>query len=405
VDLTISHRGQHVLGVLRSFVDEEVLPAEPVYEEQRVELEQKGHPNDPPPVLLDLIETARQRGLWNLFLPSVSGLTNVDYAALAEETGRSPFIAPAAVNCLSPDSGNMELLARFGSDDQKERWLGPLLDGSIRSGFSMTEPDVASSDATNISTVISRDSDEYVVNGRKWWTTGAADPRCKILLVMGRSNPDATRHRQHSIVLVPVDTPGVRIVRVLPIYGFRDQQGHCEVVFDGVRVPATNLLGREDEGFAVAQARLGPGRIHHCMRAIGMAERALEMACQRVLSRVAFGKPLADQGTVRADLAESRIAIDQARLLVVKTAWLVDQYGVDKARAEISAIKVVAPRMAAMVLDRSIQLHGAAGFTDDLPLASMWARARTLRIVDGPDEVHIRNVARNELRKYETSAG
>lgn len=400
MDLTVSDAGLERLAAIREFMADHVLPAEAAYERQRAELELENRPNDAPEVLLELIDIARQRGLWNLFLPSESGLTNVEYAVLAEETGRSPFIAPAAMNCLSPDSGNMELLKAFGTNEQKRRWLVPLLAGTIRSGFSMTEPDVASSDAANISTTIVRDGDEYVVNGRKWWTTGAADPRCELLIVLGRSNPDGERHRQHSMVLVPLDTPGVTVERVLSVYGFRDQQGHCEVSYDDVRIPASNLLGREGEGFAVAQARLGPGRIHHCMRAVGMAERALELACRRALVRVAFGRPLADQGVVRAQLAEARLAIDQARLLVLRTAWLVDQSGVDAARAEISAIKVVAPRVATSVLDASIQIHGAAGFSEDFPLASIWARARTLRVVDGPDEVHIRNVARGELRKY-----
>jgi acyl-CoA dehydrogenase len=400
MDLTISQPARERLRSLRLFLEEYVYPAEPVYERQRAALSELGRPNDVPEILLQLMAVAREHGLWNLFLPSVSGLSNVDYAVLAEETGRSPFIAPAATNCLSPDSGNMELLQLFGTDAQKQQWLEPLLDGSIRSGFSMTEPDVASSDATNISTSIIRDGDEYVVNGHKWWTTGAADPRCKVLIVLGRTNPDAARHLQHSMLLVPIDAPGVTVERVLPVYGFTEQQGHCEIVYDDVRVPVSNLLGSEGEGFAVAQSRLGPGRIHHCMRAVGMAERALELSCRRVLARTAFGGPLSDQGVVRAQLAEARIAIDQVRLLVLRTAWLVDQHGVDGARAEISAIKVAAPRVATSVLDTAIQLHGAAGFSNDLPLASIWARARTLRVVDGPDEVHVRNVARHELNKY-----
>lgn len=400
MDLSLSDAGRERLEAVREFMAQHVLPAEPLYERQRAELARENRPNDPPEVLLEMIEIARARGLWNLFLPSEPGLTNVDYAALAEETGRSPLIAPAAMNCQSPDSGNVELLQAFGSDEQQRRWLVPLLAGTIRSGFSMTEPDVASSDASNISTTIVRDGDEYLVNGRKWWTTGAADPRCKLLIVLGRSSPDAERHRQHSMILVPIETPGVTVERVLSVYGFRDQQGHCEVSYDEVRVPAENLLGREGEGFAVAQARLGPGRIHHCMRAIGMGERALELACRRALGRIAFGAPLADQGVVRSQLAEARLALDQARLLVLRTARLVDESGIDAARAEISAIKVVAPRVATSVLDTAIQIHGAAGFSDDFPLASIWARARTLRVVDGPDEVHIRNVARQELRKY-----
>jgi acyl-CoA dehydrogenase len=402
VNLGISSDAEQRQVAVRVFMDECVIPAEPVYERQRAELAAQGRPNDVPPVLEELIAGARDRALWNLFLPDVSGLSNVDYAVLAEETGRSPFIGPAAMNCLSPDSGNMELLHQFGTEEQKRTWLAPLLDGTIRSGFSMTEPDVASSDATNISTVIARDGDEYVIDGHKWWTTGAADPRCRLLIVMGKTDPDAPPHQQQSMVLVPLDEPGVTVVRVLPVYGFRDQQGHCEIRFDGVRVPVTSRLGDEGAGFAIAQARLGPGRIHHCMRAIGMAERALSLARERVLSRVAFGGPLSDQGVVRDQLARSRIEIEQARLLVLKTAWLIDQGGVKNARAEISAIKVVAPKVATDVIDRAIQMHGALGFSDDLPLAAIWARARTLRMVDGPDEVHVRNVARHELRRGRT---
>jgi acyl-CoA dehydrogenase len=403
MDLTISEEAEIRLARLRRFMDEHVIPAEPVYAAERKALTADDRPNDLPPVMESLVEQARQMDLWNLFLPDVSGLSNVDYAVLAEETGRSPFIAPMAMNCISPDSGNMELLHLFGSDDQKTRWLAPLLDGRIRSGFSMTEPDVASSDATNIRTSIVRDRDEYVINGRKWWTTGAADPRCRLLIVMGQSNPEADSHRRQSMILVPIDTPGVKIERVVPVYGFHDQQGHAEITYTDVRVPVENLLGEEGAGFAVAQARLGPGRIHHCMRAIGMAERALEMACRRMLSRTAFGGPLADQGVVRAQIAESRMEIDQARLLVLASAAKIDQGGVENARTEISAIKVVAPRVATNVLDRSIQMHGALGFSDDIPLASIWARARTLHVVDGPDEVHVRTVARQELRKHRGS--
>jgi acyl-CoA dehydrogenase len=380
-------------------MNDEVIPVERRYLEERAELTDD-HQNDPPEILMSLIRKAREQGIWNIFLPEVSGLSNVDYAALAEETGHSPFIGPAAMNCLSPDSGNMELLYRFGTREQKERWLEPLLRGTIRSGFSMTEPDVASSDATNISTTMIRDGDDYVVNGLKWWTTGAADPRCEVLFVMVRSNTVGPRHGQHSFVLVPRHTPGVTIRRVLPVYGFFEQQGHAEVAYENVRIPRSNLLGEEGGGFAVAQARLGPGRVHHCMRLIGMAERALELACRRTLGREAFGRPLADQGVVREQIAASRLEIDQARLLVLKTAWLLDDGGLDAARTHISAIKAIAPRMAAGVIDRAIQVHGGAGFTDDLPLASMWSRARTLRVADGPDEVHMRLVARAELEKY-----
>jgi acyl-CoA dehydrogenase len=351
-------------------------------------------------VIAELQAEARSRGLWNLFLPDVSGLTNVEYAVLAEEMGRSHVIGPESMNCLSPDTGNMELLHLFGSAGQKKRWLEPLLEGTIRSGFSMTEPDVASSDATNISTTITRDGDDYVINGRKWWTTGGGDPRCAVLIVMGRSDPEAPAHQQHSMILVPIDTPGVQVLRTLPVYGFQEQQGHAEILYTDVRVPKENLIGEQGAGFAIAQGRLGPGRIHHCMRLIGMAERALELACRRVLSRHAFGKRLADQGTVQAQLAESRMEIEQARLLVLKTAWMIDELGVKAARSEISAIKVIAPRMACGVIDRAIQLHGAAGVSDDFPLASIWSRARTLRIADGPDDVHVRKVAQQELRKY-----
>jgi acyl-CoA dehydrogenase len=309
-------------------------------------------------------------------------------------------IAPEAMNCLSPDSGNMELLHLHGTEVQKRRWLDPLLDGTIRSGFSMTEPNVASSDATNITTTITRDGSDYVVNGRKWWTTGAADPRCEVLIVLGKSDPDAVANRRHSMLLVPRGTPGVLVTRTLPVYGYQEQQGHCEISYDNVRVPAENLLGDEGDGFAIAQSRLGPGRIHHCMRAVGMAERALELACRRALSRSTFGKRIADHDTVRAQIAEARMAIEQVRLLVMKTAWLVDKHGTNGARSEISAIKVLAPRMACDVIDRAIQIHGGAGVSDDTPLALMWSRARTLRIVDGPDDVHIRRVGHYELRKY-----
>jgi len=404
MDFSPSPLAAQWLATVRDYMDRSVYPAEPVYEEQRRELTARGRPNDLPPVMVELQAEARSLGLWNLFLPAVSGLSNLDYAAIAEETGRSPFIAPAAMNSLSPDSGNMELLHMFATEDQRRRWLQPLLDGDIRSGFSMTEPDVASSDATNISTSIVRDGDDYVINGRKWWTTGAGDPRCRVLIVMGKTDPDAPPHRQQSMILVPLETPGVEVVRVLPVFGFRDQQGHCEITYTDVRVHVTNLLGGEGDGFVVAQSRLGPGRVHHCMRAIGMAERALELACRRAMSRVAFGGPLSDQGLVQAQIAESRMEIEQTRLLVLKTAWLIDEVGAKQARTEIAAIKVMAPRVALKVLDRSIQIHGGAGVTEDFPLAEIWSRARTLRIVDGPDEVHLRTVARQEIRKYRSPA-
>jgi acyl-CoA dehydrogenase len=338
--------------------------------------------------------------LWNLFLPSESGLSNLDYAQVAEITGRSVHLAPEALNCAAPDTGNMEVLHLFGTAEQKERWLVPLLDGQIRSAFAMTEPAVASSDATNISTQIRRDGDEYVINGRKWWISGAADPRCAVMIVMGKTNPDANTYQQQSMVLVPMDTPGVTVVRPLPVFGYQDQHGHCEITFDDVRVPASNLIGAEGGGFAIAQARLGPGRIHHCMRAVGMAERALELMCTRATSRVAFGKTLAEQGVVQAQIAESRMAIEQARLMTLKTAWLIDTVGAKGARTEVAAIKVIAPRMVCEVIDRAIQVHGGGGVSDDFPLAEMYAGARTLRLADGPDEVHVRSVARQELGRY-----
>ncbi len=403
VDFSLSAKTEDLLARLREFMDSHVYPAEPTYAAQRRELTEAGRANDLPPVVGDLKREARSRGLWNLFLPDVSGLTNVEYAVLAEETGRSVTLAPEALNCAAPDTGNMEILHMFGTAEQKQQWLDPLLEGTIRSGFAMTEPEVASSDATNIATSIVRDGDEYVINGHKWWTSGAADPRCAVFVVMGRTDPDAPAHRQQSMVLVPRDTPGVTVVRPLPIFGYWDQHGHCEIRFDNVRVPVSNVLGEPGGGFAIAQARLGPGRIHHCMRAVGMAERALDLMCHRAASRVAFGRPLAAQGVVRQQIAESRMEIEQARLLVLKTAWLIDTVGTRGARTEIAAIKVVAPRVVCSVLDRAIQIHGGAGVSDDTPLASMYAHARTLRIVDGPDEVHVRSVARQELARHTSS--
>jgi acyl-CoA dehydrogenase len=400
MDFAPSPRAAEYAERLQAFLDEAVLPAEPTYAEQRAELRAAGREHDLPPVVSDLKKRARSRGLWNLFLPSESGLSTLEYAPLAELTGWSIDIAPEATNCAAPDTGNMELLEMFGTAEQKQRWLRPLLDGEIRSAFAMTEPEVASSDATNISTSIVRDGDSYVVNGHKWWITGAADPRCAVLVVMGKTDPGAPAHRQQSMVLVPMDTPGVAVIRALPVFGYSDQHGHCEIRFTDVRVPAANLVGEPGAGFAIAQARLGPGRIHHCMRAIGMAERALRLMCSRATSRVAFGRPLADQGVVRQQIALSRMEIEQARLLVLKTAWLIDTVGAKGARSEIAAIKVVAPRTALAVLDRAIQVHGAAGVSDDYPLAAMWAALRTLRIADGPDDVHIQSVARGELRRY-----
>jgi acyl-CoA dehydrogenase len=404
MDFGLSERAQEYLGRLQDFMDSHVYPAEPVYAAQRAELAAAGREHHVPQVVEDLKVEARERGLWNLFLPGsedpAHGLSVTDYASLAELTGRSPNLAPEATNCAAPDTGNMEVLHLFGTPEQKERWLEPLLNGEIRSAFAMTEPDVASSDATNISTRIERDGDHYVINGRKWWTSGAADPRCKIMILMGKTDPEGHPYRQQSMVLVPFDTPGVEVVRALPVFGYQDQHGHCEITFTDVRVPVENLVGEEGGGFAIAQARLGPGRIHHCMRAIGMAERALELMCERAVSRVAFGGPLAKQGVVREQIAESRMAIEQARLLTLKTAWLIDEHGVQAARSEVAAIKVIAPRVALEVVDRAIQVHGGAGVSDDTPLAAMWAGLRTLRLADGPDEVHVRSVARAELGKY-----
>ncbi|WP_030477412.1 acyl-CoA dehydrogenase family protein [Lentzea albidocapillata] len=398
MDLGPSPRVRELLDVLGAFMDEHVYPAEPVYAAQLEASGPRSHVL--PPVVEELKTKARERGLWNLFLPAVSGLSTLEYAYLAEVTGRSPYIAPEALNCSAPDTGNMELLHLFGTAEQREQWLEPLLDGRIRSGFSMTEPAVASSDARNIATTIIRDGDEYVIDGHKWWTTGAADPRCELLVVMGRVDPSAPAHRQQSMVLVPADAPGVQIVRSLPIFGYHDQHGHCEITFTGVRVPVTNLLGGEGDGFAIAQARLGPGRVHHAMRTLGMAERGLELMTRRTMARTAFGGPLSDQGVIRTWIAESRMAIEQARLLVLKTAWLVDEVGAKGAATEIAAIKVVAPRVARFVLDRAIQAHGGGGVTEDFPIARMWASARILGIADGPDEVHIRTVARQELRRH-----
>ncbi|GAA3984308.1 acyl-CoA dehydrogenase family protein [Actinomadura viridis] len=419
MDFGLSERAQDYLGRLQDFMDSHVYPAEPLYAEQRRELRAAGQEHTVPPIVEELKAEARGRGLWNLFLPAshpggttplyppagtqedpAHGLTVTDYASLAEVTGRSPSLAPEAINCAAPDTGNMEVLHLFGTPEQKERWLTPLLNGEIRSAFGMTEPDVASSDATNISTRIERDGDHYVINGRKWWISGSADPRCKVMILMGKTDPDGHPYRQQSMVLVPLDAPGVEIVRALPVFGYSDQHGHCEIHLNDVRVPVGNLVGEEGGGFAIAQARLGPGRIHHCMRAIGMAERALELMCRRAAGRVAFGRPLARQGVVQQQIAESRMAIEQARLLTLKTAWLIDRHGVKAARSEVAAIKVIAPRVALEVVDRAIQVHGGAGVSDDTPLAAMWAGLRTLRLADGPDEVHVRSVARTELGKY-----
>ena len=398
MDFEHSAKAQDYLGRLQDFMDTKVFPAEREYEEYRRKMGPEDHTL--PPVVEELKEEARSRGLWNLFLPDVSGLTNVEYAALAEVTGWASHIAPEAINCDAPNTGNMEVLHMFGTAEQKSQWLQPLMEGQIRSAFAMTEPDVASSDATNISTRIEKDGDDYVINGRKWWISGAADPRCKIMIVMGKTDPDESPHRQQSMILVPMDTPGVENVRPLPVFGYQDQHGHNELRFTDVRVPASNLIAGEGDGFMIAQARLGPGRIHHCMRSIGAAERALKLMCERATSRGAFGQEIARQGVVREAIAESRMEIEMARLLTLKTAWMIDKYGAKGARSEIAAIKVIAPRVALNVIDRAIQIHGGGGVSDDFPLARMWAGMRTLRIADGPDAVHLRTVARQELGKY-----
>ena len=402
MDFGFDDRTRKLHEALSEFLTEHVYPAEPVWARQ---VAQATDPWARPPVLEELKAQARARGLWNLFLPDDeygAGLTNLQYAPLAELTGRSPHLAPEALNCAAPDTGNMELLARYGTPEQRERWLTPLLNGEIRSAFCMTEPGVASSDATNIATSIVRDGDSYVINGRKWWSSGAMAPECQLLIVMGKTDPHAERHRQQSMVLVPRDTPGVTVHRGLQVFGYTDgpHGGHAEITFEDVRVPAANLLGGEGEGFAMAQARLGPGRIHHCMRLIGMAERALELLCERVTTRVAFGRPLAEQGVIQHWIAESRVRIEQARLLVLKTAWLMDTVGNKGAHTEIQAIKIATPAMAEWVIDKAIQAYGAAGVSQDTPLAQLWAAARTLRLADGPDEVHRASLARRELRKY-----
>jgi acyl-CoA dehydrogenase len=390
---------------LLSFMDSHVYPAEKVFAEQVAEAAAADRLWERPAIIDELKAEARSRGLWNLFLahhPEGAGLSNLQYAPLAEITGYSPAIAPEALNCAAPDTGNMELLAEFGSAEQQKRWLRPLLDGEIRSAFCMTEPDVASSDAANIATRIERDGGEYVINGRKWWSSGAMDPRCQILIVMGKTAPEGERHRQQSMILVPRDTPGVMIERGMRVFGFTDgpHGGHAEVEFRDVRVPAANLIGRDGDGFAIAQARLGPGRIHHCMRQIGAAERALGLMCRRALQRSAFGGPLSDQGVIQDWIAEARVRIESARLLVLKTAWLMDTVGNKGAHTEIQAIKIATPAMAEWVIDKAIQTHGAGGVSQDFPLAQLWAGARTLRFADGPDEVHKRSLARRELRKY-----
>jgi acyl-CoA dehydrogenase len=395
MDFALSPAAQAACDNMWGFMRERVFPAEPVWDAYLAE--HGAHAT--PPILEDLKAEARRRGLWNLFLPKLSGLSNLEYAAVAEISGWSPVIAPEAINCQAPDTGNMETLDLFATPAQRTRWLEPLLDGRIRSAFAMTEPDVASSDATNITTVIARDGEDYVINGRKWWITGVADARCEIFIVMGKTDPTAPTHRQQSMILVPRETPGVTVVRHLPVFGYQHQHGHSEILFENVRVPATHLLAGEGDGFKIAQARLGPGRIHHAMRAIGMAERALALMVDRAKSRVAFGNHLADFANVQDMIANCRIEIDQARLLVYNTAWLIDQYGAKGAKSEISEIKVAAPAVAVAVIDRAIELFGAMGVSDDTVLAGLYAWARVLRIVDGPDAVHRRTIAREELKR------
>ncbi len=401
MDFALSPRTVELRDNLLEFMDEWVYPNEATHREQ---IEASGDRQFHPPIMEELKAEARRRGLWNLFLPESefgAGLTNLEYAPLAEITGRSPEIAPEALNCAAPDTGNMEVLAMFGTPDQQDEWLRPLLDGEIRSAFFMTEPAVASSDARNIQASIVRDGDEYVINGTKWFSSGAASPRCKVGIFMGVTDADAEPYRQQSMILVPLDTPGITVERELPVLGRYDGHGgHPEVTFTDVRVPASNLIGTEGDGFMIAQARLGPGRIHHCMRAIGMAERGFELMCRRANTRVAFGRPLAKQGKIRHWIAQSRVQIEQARLLTHKAAWLMDTQGVKGARMEIAAIKIAAPTMAEYVLDKAIQVHGGMGVTDDTPIAGMYAWIRAMRLFDGPDEVHEMSLSRSELGRF-----
>jgi acyl-CoA dehydrogenase len=405
MDFDYSDRCRELQARLLAFMDEHIYPNEQAFK-QEVERNgiEKGTRWMPTELVERLKPLARQQGLWNLFLPrserAPEGLSNLDYAPLCEIMGRVAW-APEVFNCSAPDTGNMETLERYGSEDHKRTWLEPLLQGEIRSAFAMTEPEVASSDATNIETRIEKDGDGYLVNGHKWWISGAGDPRCKLFIVMGKTDRGADRHRQQSMILVPSDTPGITIKRPLPVFGYDDApHGHCEILFENVRVPGSNILLGEGRGFEIAQGRLGPGRIHHCMRAIGVAERALELMCRRLDSRVAFGRRISEQGVWRERIADSRIRIDTARLLTLKTAWLMDTVGNKQARSEIAMIKVLAPSVAQQVLDWAIQAHGAAGVSDDFPLAYQWAGNRTLRLADGPDEVHRNAIAKLELAKY-----
>jgi acyl-CoA dehydrogenase len=402
MDFAFDARTEELRAGLLEFMESSVYPAEPVFREQLAALENRWAWSTVP-VLGDLRAEARSRGLWNLFLPGGhgAGLTNLQYAPLAEITGRSLLLAPAALNCSAPDTGNMEVLATFGTPEQQKRWLQPLLDGEIRSSFAMTEPEVASSDATNIATRIERDGDEYVINGHKWWITGALNPQAEIFIVMGKTDPSASRHRQQSMILVPRDTPGVSVIRGMQVFGYDDHEhgGHAEIVFSDVRVPVANLISGEGNGFAIAQARLGPGRIHHCMRSIGLAERAIGLMCARADSRVAFGKQLSDQGVIRDWIAESRVRIEQLRLLVLKAAWLMDTVGNKAAHTEIQAIKIATPATVEWIVDKAIQVHGAGGLSQDFPLAAAFAGIRTLRFADGPDEVHKNGLARAELAR------
>jgi len=399
MDFQHSERCLEMKAKLEAFMDEYVYPAEEVYER---EVEESGNPHHQPAVMEQLKGKAREQGLWNLFLPDEkygAGLSNADYAPLAEVMGRS-HIASEVFNCSAPDTGNMEVLNLFATDEQRERWLVPLLDGEIRSAFAMTEPAVASSDATNIEMSIERDGEEYVLNGRKWWTSNAMHPNCRVMIAMGKTAPDAETYRQQSMILVPMDTPGVTVVRNLKVFGYDDQEGHAEVDFENVRVPTSNLIAAEGDGFMISQARLGPGRIHHCMRAIGAAERALEQMCKRAVERTTFGKPIATRGNVQDWIADSRIEIEMARLLTLKAAWMMDTVGNRHARLEIAAIKVAAPNVAVRVLDRAIQVHGGGGVSHDFGVASAYAHLRTLRLADGPDEVHKMSIARRELAPY-----